>query len=177
MLSHSRHMGACVYHSIGQVDPRFGNLVEWKWCHCVECLRLVFIWTTSNIHMRRIQKVFEPFVWCLKGILWMHPYTHVKVHWPSCPQIWEFRSLVEWKWCQYVIMVEAGDIIYLKPLQTFILDMYKVFEPLVCCLSKGNWVHPYTFNLRYKGHLWSENDIIMSCSRLIYISDHFKHSH
>ena len=91
MLSHSRHMGACVYHSIGQVDPRFGNLVEWKWCHCVECLRLVFIWTTSNIHMRRIQKVFEPFVWCLKGILWMHPYTHVKVHWPSCPQIWEFR--------------------------------------------------------------------------------------
>jgi len=31
--------------------------------------------------------------------------------------------------------------------------------------------------LRYKGHLWSENDIIMSCSRLIFISDHFKHSY
>jgi hypothetical protein len=33
--------------------------------------------------------------------------------------------------------------IHLKPLHTSILDMYKVFETLVCCL-KGIWLHPYT---------------------------------
>ena len=38
-------------------------------------------------------------------------------------------------------MVEAE--IHLKPLHTSILDMYKVFEALVCCL-KGIWLHPYT---------------------------------
>ncbi len=31
----------------------------------------------------------------------------------------------------------------LKLLHTSILDIYKVIEPLVCCL-KGIWVHPYT---------------------------------
>ena len=31
----------------------------------------------------------------------------------------------------------------LKLLHTSILDIYKVIEPLVCCL-KGTWVHPYT---------------------------------
>jgi len=31
----------------------------------------------------------------------------------------------------------------LSLLQTSILDIYKVFAPLVCCL-KGVWVHPYT---------------------------------
>jgi hypothetical protein len=39
------------------------------------------------------------------------------------------------------IMVEAD--IHLRPLQTYILDIYKMFEPLVYCL-KGVWVHLYT---------------------------------
>ena len=38
-------------------------------------------------------------------------------------------------------MVEVD--IHFRPLQTSILDTYKVFEMLVCCL-KGVWVHPYT---------------------------------
>jgi hypothetical protein len=38
-------------------------------------------------------------------------------------------------------MVEAD--IHLRPLHTSLLDIYKVFEPLVCCL-KGISVHPYT---------------------------------
>ena len=49
-------------------------------------------------------------------------------------------SLEEWEWCHNVI-VETD--FHLSLLQTSILDIYKVFAPLVCCL-KGVWVHPYT---------------------------------
>jgi hypothetical protein len=42
------------------------------------------------------------------------------------------------------VIVEAN--IHLRLLHTSILDIYKVFEPLVCCL-KGIWVHPYTVTL------------------------------
>ena len=38
-------------------------------------------------------------------------------------------------------MVEAN--IHLRLLHTFIVDIYKVFEQLLCCL-KGICVHPYT---------------------------------
>jgi hypothetical protein len=37
-------------------------------------------------------------------------------------------------------MDEAG--VPLKLLHTSILDIYKLIEPLICCL-KGTWVHPY----------------------------------
>jgi hypothetical protein len=63
-------------------------------------------------------------------------------------------------------MVEAD--IHFRPLHTSILDIYKVFETLVYCL-KGIWVHPYLVTLARlapdlgsQGHLWSENDAIMS---------------
>ncbi len=68
-------------------------------------------------------------------------------------------------------MVEAD--IHFRPLHTSMLDIYKVFEPLVCCL-KGIWVHPYSVtsarlapDLGTQGHLWSENDAITSWLRLI----------
>jgi hypothetical protein len=68
-------------------------------------------------------------------------------------------------------MVEAD--IHFRPLHTSILDIYKVFEPLVCCL-KGIWAHPYSvtparlaLDLGTQGHLWSENDAITSWLRLI----------
>ena len=64
------------------------------------------------------------------------------------------------------------DDIHLRPLNTSILDIHKVFEALVCCL-KGIWVHPYTIplanmapDLGYLGCLWSGNDAIMSWLRL-----------
>jgi hypothetical protein len=70
-------------------------------------------------------------------------------------------------------MVEA-DILFI-PLHTPILDIYKVFETLVCCL-KGIWVHPYSVTLARlapdlgtQGHLWSENDAITSLLRLIFM--------
>jgi hypothetical protein len=71
-------------------------------------------------------------------------------------------------------MVEAD--ILLRPLHTSILDIYKVFEPLVCCL-KGIWLHPYTItpakfapNLESQVHLRSGNDVIESWMRLIFTS-------
>ncbi len=49
-------------------------------------------------------------------------------------------KLEEGKWCHNV-MVKAD--IHFRVLHTSILDMYKVFEILVCYL-KGIWLHPYT---------------------------------
>jgi hypothetical protein len=68
-------------------------------------------------------------------------------------------------------MVEAD--IHFRPCHTSILDIYKVFETLVCCL-KGIWEHPYSVtparlapDLGTQGHLLSENDAITSWLRLI----------
>ena len=66
--------------------------------------------------------------------------TLIPLHRPSCPRFGDSGSLEEWKWCHNVMF--WADI-YLRPLHTYILDIYKVFESLVCCL-KGMWVHPYT---------------------------------
>jgi hypothetical protein len=53
-------------------------------------------------------------------------------------RFWTCESLVEWKWCHYV-MVEAD--IHLRLLSTSIWDIYNVLEPLVYC-PKGIWMHP-----------------------------------
>ncbi len=54
------------------------------------------------------------------------------------PRFGKSGSLEEWKWCRNM-MVEAD--IHLRLLDTSIVDIYKVFETLVCCL-KGIWMHP-----------------------------------
>ena len=77
-------------------------------------------------------------------------------------------SLVKWKWCHYNIMSEAD--IHIRPLQTSTLDIFKVFEPLVCCIKlNGMWLHPYTItpaklatDLGVQGPFWNENDVITS---------------
>ena len=76
-------------------------------------------------------------------------------------------------------MVEAD--IHLRPLHTSILDVYKVFEPLVCCLN-GIWFHPHTItpaklspDLGIEVHLRSGNNAKTPWSRLILTSDHFLH--
>ena len=71
--------------------------------------------------------MFEPLLCCLP-----RPYgcTLIPFHQPCLPQIWEAGSLVEWTWC-YSITVKAD--IHLRLLHTSIL-IYKVFQPLVCCL-------------------------------------------
>jgi hypothetical protein len=74
-------------------------------------------------------------------------------------------------------MVKAD--IHLRTLHKTILDIYKVFEILVCCL-KEIWLHPYTVTpakfsrvLGIQVHLRSGNDAITSWLRLISTSDHF----
>jgi hypothetical protein len=88
------------------------------------------------------------------------------------PRFWSFGSLVEWKWCNY-IMVKTH--IHLRLLSASILDTYKMFDLLVCCLT-GIWDH-YTgqFGLRFRifCHLWSGNNAITSWLRLISTSDCF----
>jgi hypothetical protein len=76
-------------------------------------------------------------------------------------------------------MVEADT--HLRPLHTSMLDIYKVFKPLVQCL-KGIWLHPYTVTLAKlatdlvrQGHLRGESDIITSWSRTISTSNLFIH--
>jgi hypothetical protein len=75
-------------------------------------------------------------------------------------------------------MVEAHG--HLKLLPTSILDMYKVFEHidmLFICLQ----YQPYTViptlllgsDFGVLGHLWSQNDVIMSWLRLIATSNCF----
>jgi hypothetical protein len=54
------------------------------------------------------------------------------------PRFGDSDSLEEWKWC-HNIMVEAD--IHLRLLYTSIVEVFKVFETLVCCL-KGIWMHP-----------------------------------
>jgi len=78
----------------------------------------------------------------------------------------QLASLVEWEWC-HILMVEAN--IHLRLLHTFVLDIYKVFEQLLCCL-KGICVHtlkpshrpscPQNSEFGILVHLWSENDAI-----------------
>jgi hypothetical protein len=94
----------------------------------------------ADIHLRlnptsilNIYKVFEVLVCCLAGI-WVHPYFIPPA---KLAPFWNSGSLVEWKLC-HCMMVEAH--IHLRLLLTSILDMYKVFEVLVCRLT-GIWVH------------------------------------
>jgi hypothetical protein len=94
------------------------------------------------------------------------------------PRFGNSGPLEVWK-RSHNIMFEAD--IHLKLLHTSILDIYKMFEPLVCCL-KGIWLHPYTVtpamlatDLRIQVHLRNGNDATMSCLRQMSTSDCFIH--
>ena len=77
-------------------------------------------------------------------------------------------------------MVEADS--HLKLIPKSILDIYKVIEH-IDMLSMGIQYHPYTviptvlgsdFGVPL-GHLWSQNDVIMSWLRLTATSNCFLH--
>ncbi len=138
------------------------------------CLRLISNVTTSYIHIRHIQSV-----WAIGMLSQRHMdaplYRDTGQVGPS--RFGKSGPLVEWNWC-YNVMFEAD--IHLRSLQTSILDTHKIIDPLGCCL-KEIWMHPYTVTLAMmapsdlvsQGHLWSDNDAISSCLRLIPTSDHF----
>ncbi len=158
--------------------PEFGNsgsLEEWKWCHNVMVeadIRLRPLHKT--IYTRHIQSVWD--IGMLSQGHMVAPLYHYTGQ--VAPRFGDSGSLEEWKWC-HNIMVKAD--IHLRPLHTTILDIYKVFETLVCCL-KGIWLHPYTITLAklppdlgIQVHLRSGNDATTSLLRMTSTSDHFIH--
>ncbi len=128
--------------------------------------------TATHINIRHIQSVWAHW-YTVHGhtVAALHSYTH-----PTWLRFWGSASLVESKWCDYV-MVEADS--HLKLLPTSILDIYKVFENIYI-LSIYIKYQPYTVtptplgsDFGVLGHIWSQNDVIMSWLRLTATSDCF----
>jgi hypothetical protein len=78
-------------------------------------------------------------------------------------------------------MIEADS--HLKLLPTSVLDIYKVFEH-IDMLSIGIQMQPYTVlptllssDFGVLGHLWSQNDVIISWLRLTATSNCFPHQY
>ncbi len=138
MLSQG-HMGAPSYHTQAKLAWDFGISVS---CG-VEMMPFHHGWGWYSPQIDHIHIIHVQCVWGID--IGMLSQGHIGA--PSYhstgqvgPRFWSFGSLMEWNWCNY-IMVEADT--YLRLLPTSILGIYKVFEILVCCL-KGIWVHPYT---------------------------------
>ena len=96
----------------------------------------------ANIHLRLLY-TFTLDIHSVWAIVMLSQWPMGAPLYHLAPQIWEFR--ITWwvkmmslqKWCHY-IMFEADF-----HLKASMLDKYKVFQPLLCCL-KGIWVQPYT---------------------------------
>ncbi len=115
--------------------------------------------TAFHIHIRHVQSVLG-IVMLSQGQMGA-PLFHNTGQ--AVPRFWILGSLVEWKWCHFII-VEAH--IHLRLLPISILDIYKVFEPLVCCLISV-WVQHYIIipallapDFEILDHLGSVNDAI-----------------
>ncbi len=101
-----------------------------KWCHYVMVEAYSHL-NASHIHIRHIQSVWAHW-YTVHGHAEsaLHCYTH-----PTWLRFWGSGSLVESKWCHYV-MVEADS--HFKLLPPSILNIYKVFEH-IDMLSIGIW--------------------------------------
>ncbi len=117
--------------------PYFAQILGF-WVTCgVKMMWLCYSWgwqspqTASHIHIRHIQSVWAHWYAVHRHmIVALHSYTY-----PTWLRFWGSGSLVESKWCDYV-MVEADS--HLKLLPTSMLDIYKVFEH-IDMLSIGIW--------------------------------------
>jgi hypothetical protein len=108
--------------------------------------------TTSNIHIRHIQSA-----WAIDMLTQGHIDAPLYRYTSQVgPRLGDLGSLEEWKWCHNV-MVDADIDLWL--FHTYILDIYKVFEPLVCCL-KGILLHPYTLTLAKLAKIW---EVMITC--------------
>jgi hypothetical protein len=110
--------------------------------------------TASHIHIRHIQSVWAHWYDVHGHTVWaLHSHTH-----PTWLRFWGSSSLVESKWCDYVIVEAEG---HLKLLPTSILDMYKVFEHIdmlsICIKYQPYTVIPTLLGSDFGvlGHLWS----------------------
>jgi hypothetical protein len=130
--------------------------------------------TASHVRIWRIKSVLAHW-YAVHGhtVLASHSYTH-----PTWLRFWGSGSHVESKWCYYVIFEADG---HLQLLPKSIFNIYKVFEH-IDMQSIVIWYQPYTviptlgsyFGLPL-GHLWSQNDVIMSWLRLTVTSKCFRH--
>ncbi len=132
--------------------------------------------TASPIHLKYLQSIIAH---------WYAVHRHMVAALNTCRppswlKFWGSGSLVESKWCDY-IMVEADS--HLKLLPTSILDIHKEFEH-IDMPSIGTQYQPYTVILTLLGsdvgvlgHLWSQNDVIMSWLRLTATSNCFPYPH
>jgi hypothetical protein len=161
---------SCYYHS-HLIIPYLAQIWGF-WVTCgVKMMSLCHGWgwqphqTASLIHIRHTQSVWAHW-YAVHGhtLSALHSYTH-----PTWLRFWGSGPFVESKWCHYV-MVEADSPIKLLP--TSILDIYKLFGHLDM-LSMGIQYQPYTViptprgsDFGVLGHLWSQNDVIMSWLRL-----------
>ena len=133
--------------------------------------------TASHFHIRHIQSVWAHW-YAANGHMSVasNSYTHT-----TWLRLWGSGSLVESKWCHYV-MVEADS--HLKLLPPSILHICNVFE-CIDMLSIGiQQQQPYIViptllgsDFGVLGHLWRQNDVIMSRLRLTATSICFPHPH
>ncbi len=123
--------------------------------------------TTSHIHIRHIQSVWAHW-YAVHGHMTVASISYTHTTWV---RFWDSGSLVESKWCHYVI-VEADSQLKLLPAST--LDIHTVFEHIYM-LCMGIWQQPLTFiptilgsDFGILGHLWSQNqnDVITSWLKL-----------
>ncbi len=170
---------SCHYHS--HLIIRYLGQILWFWVTCgVNMMWLCHIsgwWlpqTASHIHIRHIQSDWADW-YAVHGhkVSALQSYTH-----PTWLRFWGSRSLVESTWCYYV-MVDADS--HLELLPTSILSICKLFEH-IHMLSIGIKYQPYTViptllgsDFGALGHMWSQNDVIMSCLRLTATSNCFLH--
>ncbi len=124
--------------SLTQFYPPYLAQTLGFWVTCgVKIMSLCHGWgqqppqTASHIHDRYVQSVWAYWYSVHRHMVAaLHMYTH-----PTWLRFWSSGSLMESKWCHYV-MVEADS--HLKLLPTSILDIFNVFEH-IDILSIGIW--------------------------------------
>ncbi len=155
----------------------------WFWNTCgVKMMSLCHGWgwqppqTASRIHIRHKQSV------------WLHWYA-VHRHTAVASNSYTLKawrrfcgsgSLVESKWCHHV-MVEVDS--HLKLLPTSTLDLNKVVEHIDMLFMGIRQYHQTVIptllgsDFVVLGHLWSQNDVIMSSQKHTVNSNCFLHPH
>ncbi len=111
----------------GSYTPKCGSYF-WVWVTCgVKMMSLCHDWgwqppqTASCIHIRLMKCVWSHW-YAVHGHMVVASYSYTHTTWV---RLWVSGSLVESKWCHY-IMVEPYSHLKLLPASTF--DIYKVFE-------------------------------------------------
>jgi hypothetical protein len=141
MLSQG-HMIASLYRYTGQVAPRLGvsgSLEEWKWCHN--------IMVEADIHLRPLHTSILAYAKCLScwyAVSNAYGCTLIPLHWPSCPQIWEFRFTwgVEmmpqhhgWGWYP----PQTASCIHIRHMQSVWAIGMRLQGHMVRSTQGGNW--------------------------------------